>query len=907
MKPRITETPSVQGLPTQAITIWERMQSLGYRTACIGKWHLGAHPDGMRNGSIVQGNVPQNQGVEHFHGIIAGSRSFWVGEARGTQALRLIASNGKGKVDEDKVVEADYAGQYVTDTFGDMTVDYIRKHASGDKPFFLYSSFTAPHNPMRATEEDIDTIAKLGHGFKKNREIQAAMQYALDRNIGKILASLDDPNGDGDTADSIRDSTLILFINDNGGDSHDSNPNYSSNFPLRHGKGSQWEGGIRVPMLLAGWWLDAAHQDDGFDTFDHPVHIIDLLPTAFAAGGGVFSEDDVIDGVDLLPYLNDPSKGVPHDSLFLRRYSGGQHVVRKGDHKLIYRPSDGYLLFDVVNDMGEKSNLAKEKPELVEEMKRIMTDYDVLMDKPRHDNMAVKVNGFYDFRFREGVDKSANWSEENIWIDSDKPVQGTLTPYDSSPNTALVFRNRDIADYESVNDLRRVGGQPFIANRLAFIARQTPLKGKGTATIAGQPVLLCKDLKGRAPKLALHTNKPDAQTYTFDVKLDLHLYDNLQVLGDGNQNFVVSGDLIELREGRSLTKTGKSTLTLEGNNGLTGPTTIKEGKIVTGTGEAISRVDLNLGQDGALQVLQSFAFAPAAALTIQLGTHRKDLPSIEVQGKASLAGSLTIDASQIKPEPALSSARQSARSMQSNTQIRGIQQGLFVYAQSNKTWYPGMDKFDSVAAESLTSAGQIDGYNANDTTAWGQAGGDVAARYVICVRDGLFTPEYLISPHEVNTNIEPWEDGVTYNTVSFISSYALPRIRNNNEMAAGRAKEWSDNANASAIVVTDRLFRNSGATPAVNRNDASTHYSLQSTKNAGRWTGGISYNDNHVESVQSSEIEKSLFYAGIKTVGPDNIFAATTPTGSNPPSSGTTAYNAQQVIRKHDTGLLANE
>lgn len=645
----ITDTPSVQGLPTDAVTIWERMQSVGYHTVCIGKWHLGAHPNGTRNGNTVLGNVPQNQGIEHFHGIIAGSRSFWVGEAKGTQALRLIQSDGKGKVSEDKVVEADYAGQYVTDTFGDMTVDTIRKHAGGDKPFFIYSSFTAPHNPMHATKEDIAAIAKLGHGMKKNREIQAAMQLALDRNIGKIMAAMDDPNSDGDTVDSIRDNTLILFINDNGGDSHDSDPNYSSNFPLRHGKGSQWEGGIRVPMIAAGWGLDPAYQDDDVDFFEHPVHVIDLLPTAFAAGGGAFTKDDVIDGVDLLPYLNDASKGEPHESLFLRRYSGLQHAVRQGDYKLIYRPADGFLLFDVVNDKGEKKNLAKDMPELVEELKRVMTDYDVLMDKPRHDNMALKVNGFYDFRFREGVDKSARWSEENIWIDSDKPVQATLTPYDSSPGTALIFRNRDISDYESINDLRRVGGQPFMANRLVFIHRDSPLKGKGTATIAGQPVLLAKDLKGNAPKLALFANRPSAETYTFDVKLDLHLYDNLQVLGNGNQNFVISGDLIEIREGRSLTKTGASTLTIKGNNGLTGPMTIKEGKVVSASGQALSRGELRLGQDGTLLVTGPLDLNREKTISIQLAQDRTASPSIEVQGTAMLGSTLRIDASLLKP------------------------------------------------------------------------------------------------------------------------------------------------------------------------------------------------------------------------------------------------------------------
>jgi autotransporter-associated beta strand protein len=649
----ITETPSVQGLPTQAITLWERMQSLGYRTACIGKWHLGAHPNGERNGKTVLGNVPQNQGIEHFHGIIAGSRSFWVGEAKGTQALRLIESDGKGNVQQDSIVESLHAGEYVTDTFGDMTIDYIREHANSDKPFLLYSSFTAPHNPMHATEADIAAIRKLGHGFKKNREIQAAMQLALDRNVGRIVRALDDPNGDGDTADSIRANTLILFINDNGGDSHDSNPNYSSNWPLRHGKGSQWEGGIRVPMLAAGWGLDPAFQDDDIDLFRHPVHIVDLLPTAFAAGGGVFDDSDVIDGVNLLPFANDPALGPPHESLFLRRYSGLQHAVRRGDFKLIYRPADGYLLFDVVNDPGEKTNLAKDKPEVVEELKRIMTDYDVLMDKPRHDNMALKVNPFDDFRFREGVAKSSHWSEENIWIDSDRPVQATLTPYDASPNAALIFRNRDNGDYESINDLRRVGGQAFLANRLVFIHRQTELKGPGTATIAGQPVLLAKDLRGKAPRLLLNTTKLASETYTFDIQLDVHLYDDLQVQGDGNQRFMLSGDLIEVREGLTLTKSGSSTLTIRGANELTGAIRIKEGKVVAASGESLGRGAIELGQHGALALEGDLPLHADTEIAIQLNQDQPERPCITIDGVAKLAGLLQIDTRMMRPEPGM--------------------------------------------------------------------------------------------------------------------------------------------------------------------------------------------------------------------------------------------------------------
>jgi len=260
--------------------------------------------------------------------------------------------------------------------------------------------------------------------------------------------------------------------------------------------------------------------------------------------------------------------------------------------------------------------------------------------------------------------------------------------------------------------------------------------------------------------------------------------------------------------------------------------------------------------------------------------------------------------------PALSSARKVARSMQSNTQLRGIQQGMFVYAQSNKTLYPGMDQNVANAADALTDASNIKGYNANgSTTAGNQAGGDVPARYVICVRDGLFTPDYLISPLEVNTaDIEPWVDGTVYRSESAISSYSLPRIRNNNNMAAGRAAEWTDSASASAIVVSDRLFRNTGAAVPCVAADSTTHYSLQSTDNPGKWTGGISFNDNHTETFQTSEIENNLSYRGYNTVTPDNIFTPAQPSGQVlPAGAAPNEYNAQQIIRKHDTGLLAND
>ncbi|MBX2851506.1 MAG: prepilin-type N-terminal cleavage/methylation domain-containing protein [Phycisphaeraceae bacterium] len=255
--------------------------------------------------------------------------------------------------------------------------------------------------------------------------------------------------------------------------------------------------------------------------------------------------------------------------------------------------------------------------------------------------------------------------------------------------------------------------------------------------------------------------------------------------------------------------------------------------------------------------------------------------------------------------PALSSARRSARAMQSNTQIRGIQQGMFIYSQSNKSLYPGMVKLTTDADEALLQASRV----RTITFASGQrAGGDVPTRYIICLESDMFTPDYLISPFEVLAAVQAWKDnGIReYTPNAAIHSYALPRImRGGSEMSPGRAFEWRAEANSQAVVVSDRLYRNAGATPTVNREDSSTHYSLQSTKQAGQWTGGISFNDNHTETFQTSEISDTLSYNRVKTTGPDNIFSnARAGAAQGTPAGNETEHNAQQIIRQNDTGLF---
>ncbi|MEO1498787.1 MAG: sulfatase-like hydrolase/transferase [Planctomycetota bacterium] len=583
----INTAATVQGLPAEAVTIWERMQSVGYNTAAVGKWHVGEHA----NGGGLLGNRPENQGVEHFEGLWGGSRDYFVGDATGSQALRRTISNGAGSVTSSAAVESEYDGQYVTDVLGDQSADYIRAQATaGADPFFLYSSFTAPHTPIsqeQTTAADLAFIDSLNQpGFTGKRREYAAIQYGMDRNIGKILDALDDPNGDGDTADSIADNTLLLFINDNGGDCCDSTSNASNNGDLRNGKGSQFEGGMRVPMVVAGAGVDAAAR--GTVSADL-VHAIDLVPTAFSgAGGGVFSPSDVIDGKNLLPHINGQTAGPAHDHLFIPRNNNKQSAVRKGPWKYMYQPGNGYQLYNLDNDIDESSNVIANPANaaVAEELHQLMSSYHVQMDKPRHDNQAPLTNQFDHFRFREGAATNATFGAADAWVDGDNPgVAQTATWRDGYADNRMTFRAKSGGSYTATNDLDAAAGLPYMASRLTLASSTAPLTGEHSATIGGLPIMLTNDRSGVSPKIDLNATAATPEAFTFNVDADVVVYDDVTIQGDGNQRFVFGGRLREFRPGRSVTKVGDAPTTFAGGVELTGSLDLQGGRVAFTNGD----------------------------------------------------------------------------------------------------------------------------------------------------------------------------------------------------------------------------------------------------------------------------------------------------------------------------------
>jgi arylsulfatase A-like enzyme len=319
------------GLAVGERTLADALGERGYRTVGLGKWHLGYGSD----------MHPLARGFDHYHGFLQGSRSYWPDE---TDNRRQHQQDG-ATLDEDF--------DYLTDHLGERAAEYVAAHAH--EPFLLYLSFTAVHTPMHALEPDLAAVEDVQ--VEKRRKL-AAMTVAMDRAVGQVLAALRDHDLERDT--------LLVFVNDNGGAWN----NGSSNGHLRGSKGTPYEGGVRVPMLMQ--WPDVLPAGT---VYDLPVSTLDLFATALAAAGSAVAADpsspahrdrSELDGVDLVPYLTGRASGRPHEALFWRRRTN--QAVRVGDWKLVIDQGMRPVLFDLADDPGESRDLAAEHPDVVREL-----------------------------------------------------------------------------------------------------------------------------------------------------------------------------------------------------------------------------------------------------------------------------------------------------------------------------------------------------------------------------------------------------------------------------------------------------------------------------------------------------------------------------------------------------------
>jgi arylsulfatase A-like enzyme len=236
--------------------------------------------------------------------------------------------------------------EYLTDAIAREAVRFIHRHK--DLPFFVYVPFNAVHTPIEATEK---YQKRFPEESNKTQRDYNAMTSALDDAVGAIVGAIKE--------NRLENNTLIIFLNDNGG------PIYTgvqSNGPLRLGKLFLFEGGIRVPMILT--WPSVLPSNK---VYSKTTSSLDVFPTACAAAGIKLPNALKLDGVDLIPFLTQANSGTPHDILFWS--NGPNKAVRLGDWKMV-KAGDYVWLFDLSNDLGEKNNLAKLKPDMVRKLEK---------------------------------------------------------------------------------------------------------------------------------------------------------------------------------------------------------------------------------------------------------------------------------------------------------------------------------------------------------------------------------------------------------------------------------------------------------------------------------------------------------------------------------------------------------
>jgi len=327
------------GLATDEWLLPQALKEVGYKTAIVGKWHLG-HADRQY--------WPRQRGFDYQYGPILGEIDYFTHSAHGVVDWYR----------DNEVLEEE---GYVTNLLGQDAVKLIDEHDS-NTPLFLYLAFTAPHAPYQAPEAD---LAQYQNISDPNRRAYAAMITVMDTQIGEVLNALE-RNG-------MRDNTLIVFQSDNGGPRSarvtgevDTSGGMipADNGPYRDGKASLYEGGTRV-VALANW---PGHIPAG-SVVNQPMHIVDMYQTLTKLVGAPISNSKPLDGVDVWPALSGgnafPRRTVVYGVEPFRA------ALREGDWKLVWQASlpSKTELFNLAQDPAEENNLAGQNRRIVSRLK----------------------------------------------------------------------------------------------------------------------------------------------------------------------------------------------------------------------------------------------------------------------------------------------------------------------------------------------------------------------------------------------------------------------------------------------------------------------------------------------------------------------------------------------------------
>ena len=331
-------------LPLESVTVAERLRRNGYATASIGKWHLGD-----------ERHAPEDQGFDvNMGGTDRGQPPTYFAPYR----IPTLPEGARG--------------EYLTDREATEARKFIREHRA--RPFFVYLPHHAVHTPIEAQKTLAAKYRGKGPGLSERQATYAAMVEGLDTAVGTVLGELD--------ALGLRERTIVFFTSDNGGVASLSNA-----APLRAGKGSAYEGGVRVPLFVSwpGVVKPASSSDVPVITCDIPATILDVT------GAGP-DPAQPLDGVSLAGVLRGGT--LDRDALYWHYphyHPGGAtpySAIRVGTLRLVHFYEDGRdELYDLAADPGEQRNLVSERPVDAEALRRKLdawlVDVDAQLPTPK--------------------------------------------------------------------------------------------------------------------------------------------------------------------------------------------------------------------------------------------------------------------------------------------------------------------------------------------------------------------------------------------------------------------------------------------------------------------------------------------------------------------------------------------
>ena len=335
---------NILGMDTREVLISDVLQSAGYTTGCFGKWDLGQ----------LKRYLPLQRGFDEYYGFTNTGIDYFTHERYGVHSMR----RGNELTTEDQ-------GTYATKLFGREAADFLKRHR--DKPFFLYVPFNAPHGAsslspevrgtVQASEEYLQMYPGGETKQQRRRQGYAAAITEMDKEIGQLLMMLD--------AYALAENTIVIFMSDNGGGGG------ADNEPLRGGKSTMFEGGLRVPCIVR--WpakLAGGKESDAFLT------ALEIFPTLCAATGVAPPEGIVLDGFDMLPILEDDIPS-PREQMFWERRDN--RAARWRNWKWV--SSDrGSGLFDLSQDIGEQNDLSVARPDMLKQMQARFAVWKAEMD-----------------------------------------------------------------------------------------------------------------------------------------------------------------------------------------------------------------------------------------------------------------------------------------------------------------------------------------------------------------------------------------------------------------------------------------------------------------------------------------------------------------------------------------------